>query len=172
MKKVLIAVDSSNGSEGILSLFRDMVYETKEIVLLHVEQLEGNALMTGMLSDSEITTLKEAIEGTEHKETLDRNASRVLEFYKNKLENDGQINIKTVIRAGNPSDEILKVTKEESVDLVIVGCSGKSRVRKFFTGCASRDVEENAQVPVLIAKGNGCGKHADLWNRREAYAIR
>jgi nucleotide-binding universal stress UspA family protein len=80
--------------------------------------------------------------------------------------------VKTVVREGHPSEEILKVAEEQGVDLIMVGCSGKSRIQRFVTGCASRQVEKSAKVPVLIAKGNGCGEHAHLWSRREAYGVR
>ena len=172
MKRILIAVDSTNDSKGILSLFRNLVWSPESIILLHVEQLEGNSMMTAMLGDAELATLKDALKGTEYKEALDKKAEKVLTYYKKEMGNGGLVNIKTVIREGHPSEEILKVSEEEGVDLIIVGCSGKSRMRKLVTGCASREVEKNAKMPVLISKGNGCGEHAHLWSGREAYAIR
>jgi nucleotide-binding universal stress UspA family protein len=81
-------------------------------------------------------------------------------------------NVRTIIREGHPSEEIIKVAEDEEADMIIVGCSGKSRMRRLVTGCVSRDVEKHAKVPVLITKGNGCGDHAHLWSGREVYAIR
>jgi len=172
MKKVLVAVDNTRDSKAVLSVFSDLVSLPESIVLLHVEQLEGNALMTAMLGEAEMSTLKEALEGTEHKEALDSKAEKVLAFCKKELENRGLTNVTTIIREGHPSEEIIKVAVDEEADMIIVGCSGKSRMRRLVTGCVSRDVEKNAKVPVLITKGNGCGDHAHLWNGREAYAIR
>jgi nucleotide-binding universal stress UspA family protein len=127
--------------------------------------------MTSMLGDAEMATLKESLKGTEYKEALDRKAEKVLTYCKKKLENSG-VAVRTIVREGHPSEEILKVADEEGVDLVIVGCSEKSRFQRYLTGCASREVEKNAKVPVMIAKGNGCGRHADVWDGREAYAVR
>jgi nucleotide-binding universal stress UspA family protein len=172
MKKVLVAVDSQEGSAEVLSLFRDLVASPESVILLHVEQLEGNSLMTGMLGDAEMSTLKESLKDTEHKEALDSKAEKVLTYYKKELENAGLTGVRTLVREGHPSEEILKVAGEEGADLIVVGCSGKSRFRRYLTGCASREVEKNAKVPVLITKGTGCGKHADLWSGREAYAVR
>ncbi len=172
MKKVLVAVDGPEGSKEILSLFRDCVSSPEEVILLHVEQLEGNTLMTAMLGNAEMSTLKESLKDTEHKEALDRKAEKVLTYYKKALEDGGLAGVKTMVREGHPSEEILSVARAEGVDLIIVGCSGKSRFRRYLTGCASRDVEKNATVPVLIAKRNGCGKHAHIWSGREAYVIR
>lgn len=172
METVLIAVDGTKNSERIMSLLHAVVSSPKNIVLLHVEQLEGNSLMTAMLGDAEMSTLKESLKGTEHKEALDQKAEKILTFYQKKMEGAGLPNIKTIMREGHPSEEILKVADEEGVDLIVVGCSGKSRFKRYLTGCASREVERNAKVPVLITKGDGCGEHAEIWSGREAYGVR
>lgn len=170
MKKILISADNIRSSERILNQIDNVVSLPDSIVLLHVQQLVGNSTMTAMMSYSEIETLKECIEGTEHKEALDAQAERVLHHYRSELGNRGLTNVKCVIKAGHPADEILKVAEEEKVDLIVVGCSGKSRFSKFATGCASSDVEKNAKVRVLITKNNGCGKHAHLWDGAGVYA--
>ena len=172
MKKVLIAVDSKKNSKEILSLFQNLIWAPENIILLHVQQLEGNAMMTAMLGDAEMSTLKESLKGTEHKAKLDQNADSLLNYYKKELENSGLKNIRTVIREGHHSDEILKAAEEENVDLIVLNCSGKTRLQRLVTGCASREVEKNAKMPVLITKGDGCGEHAQNWAGRESYAIR
>ena len=172
MKKILIAVDGIKDSKEILSLFQNLIWAPENIILLHVEQLEGNAMMTAMLGDAEMATLKESLKGTEHKEKLDRKAEKILDYYRKELENGGLNNIKTLIKEGHHSDEILKTAEEEKVDLIVMNCSGKTRLHRLVTGCASSEVEKCAKVPVLITKGDGCGKHAQAWDRREAYAVR
>ena len=172
MKKVLIAVDSKKNSKEILSLFQNLIWAPENVILLHVEQLEGNAMMTAMLGDAEMSTLKESLKGTDHKAKLDKHANNILNYYKSELENSGLKNITTVIREGHHSDEILKTAEEENVDLIVLNCSGKTRLQRLVTGCASREVEKNAKMPVLITKGDGCGEHANNWTGRESYAIR
>lgn len=171
MNKVLITADSIRGSREILSSLSTLVSPPKSVVLLHVEQLVGNATMTAMMSESELSTLRESVENTEHKETLDSRAEKVLAYYRGELERRGMTSVKSVITSGNPSDEILKVAEEEGVDLIVVGCSGKTRFEKLVTGCASKDVQKNARVRVLISKNNGCGEHAHLWSGRKEYAL-
>lgn len=172
MKKVLVAIDNISGAKAVLSLYRELVSTPEELILLHVEQLSGNTRMTAMLGDAEMSTLKESLQDTEHKAALDRNAEKVLSYCKSRLTDHNGNSVRPLVREGDPSEEILKVVKEEDVDLVIVGCSGKSRLRRYITGCASREVEKKAKVPVMIAKGDGCGLHAGNWEGREAYALR
>lgn len=158
MKKVLIAVDDTTGSKSVLSVFSNLVRPPEEVILLHVQRLEGKSLMIDMLSDCEVTTLKEAIRGTEHKENLDRQAEKILNYYKKELEDGGLIRVRTVVREGIPADEILKVAEEENVDLIVTGSNEKRGLLRLITGCVSKDIEKNAKVPVLVGKTNGLGK--------------
>lgn len=154
MKKVLIAVDDTRGSQSVLSVFHNLVRPPEEVLLLHVERLEGKSLMIDMLSESEIATLKESLKGTEYKEELDKKAEKVLSHYRKELEDGGLINVKSIIREGIPADEILKVAEAENVDLIIVGSNEKRGFDRLIAGCVSKDVERNAGVPVIIGK---CG---------------
>lgn len=152
MKKILIAVDDTKGSKQVLSVFNNFVQLPAEVVLLHVERLEGRSMMIDMLGDAEMSTLKDMLRGTEYKETLDQRAERILAFYREELSRNGQVSIKTVKRDGIPSDEILKVADEESAGLIILGQSGKRGLDRFITGKVAEHVERNAKAPVLVAK--------------------
>ncbi len=152
MKKVLVPVDDRKGSAAVLSIFRNLVRPPEEVLILHVERLEGKSLMVDMLGEAELTTLKESLKGTEHKEELDRKAGEILSYYKKELESGGLIRIRTIIREGIPADEIAKVAEEENVDLIIMGANGKKGLRRLVTGCVSAEVEKNTAVPVIMAK--------------------
>jgi len=152
MEKVLIAVDDTKGSKNVLGVFRNLVKPPKEVLLLHVQRLEGRSLMIDMLSESELSTLKESLEGTEYKEKLDRHSEKILHYYKKEFENSGLVSIRTIKREGIPADEILKVAEEERVDLIVVGGDGKKGFNRIITGCVSKHVERNASVPVIVEK--------------------
>jgi nucleotide-binding universal stress UspA family protein len=152
MEKVLIAVDDTKGSKNVLGVFRNLVKPPKEVLLLHVQRLEGRSLMIDMLSDSELSTLKESLKGTEYKEKLDRHSERILNYYKKEFENSGLVTVRIMKREGIPSDEILKVAEEERVDLIVVGGNGKKGLSRIITGCVSKHVERNASVPVIVEK--------------------
>ncbi len=158
MKKVLIAVDDTKGSMSVLSIFRNLVRPPEEVLLLYVERLEGKSLMIDMLSESELSTLKESLEGTEYKERLDRNAQKILNHYRSELEDGGLISVKTIMREGIPADEILKVAQEENVDLIIVGSNGKRGLDRLITGRVSKEVERSATIPVLVGKTEAAEK--------------
>jgi nucleotide-binding universal stress UspA family protein len=169
MKKILIAVDETEGSKAVLSVFKNMVRPPESVVLVHVQQLEGKSMMIDMLSDSELNTLREAVRGTEYKETLDRRSEKILNFYRKELENGGLVGVKTVVRDGIASEEILKVAQEEGVDLIITGYNGKSVMQRLISGSISKDMEKNAPIPVLVAKSpTEAEKYA--WSSAAAHA--
>jgi len=156
MEKILIAADDTKGSLGILEVFRNQVRPPEEVILVHVQRLLGRSLMGDMLGDAEMSTLREAVKETEFQEELDEKAEKVFSFYKRELEKSGLFKITTVIRAGNVTDEILKVAEAEQVDLMIMGCNGKSRLDRLISGCVTKYVERKSNVPVMVAKAKGC----------------
>jgi len=161
MNKILIAVDETSGSKAVLSVFHNLVRPPEEVLLLHVQRLEGKSLMIDMLSDAKLSTLKESLRGSEYKEGLDRKAEQILNYFKKELESSGLINVRTIVREGIPADEILKVAEEQNVDLIIVGDNGKKGFLRLITGCVSKEVEKNAMVPVLVGKTDAAAKVFD-----------
>lgn len=152
MKKVLIAVDGTKASKAVLATFNNSVQLPQEVILLHVQRLEGRSLMIDMLSDAEMSTLKESLKDTQHKENLDRKGQKILNFYKKEIEDSGFRNVRTVTRDGHPADEILKVAQQEDVELIILGYSGRSGLNRLIAGSVAKDVEKRSEVPVLVAK--------------------
>ncbi len=168
MKKILIAVDDTKGSKNVLSVFHNFVHQPAEIILLHVARLEGKSLMIDMLGDAEMSTLKEMLKGSDHKAAVDARAERILACYKKELSLDGQSTLKTVKRDGIPSEEILKVAEEEGAEMIILGQSGKRGFDRFITGKVAQYVEQNAKVPVLVAKRPLMCE--EPYTKRDAYA--
>jgi len=171
MKKVLIAVDETEGSKAVLSVFRNMVRPPESVVLIHVQQLEGRSMMIDMLGEAEMSTLRESLRGSEHKEMLDRQSQKILGYYKKELDNGGLVNVKTVVRDGVTSEEIMKVAQEEGVDLIITGYTGKTTMQRLISGSVSKDIEKNAPVPVLVAK-NPTEAEKYAWNAAAAVNLK
>ncbi len=151
MKKLLIAVDTTKNSRAVLSAFYTLKELPEQVILLHVQQLEGKSLMIDMLGDAEMETLKEAVAETEHKEKLESRAEEVLNYFQTRLQ-DSRFSVKTLSRVGIPSEEILRVCKEEGVDLLLLGDSGGKGIDRVVSGNVTEDVKRNAKVPVLVAK--------------------
>ena len=154
MKKILVAVDDTKGTKNAFNMYTKACnsMHPEAITLVYVEKLEGRSLMDDqLLSVSEMKTLKEALEGTEYQEALDKKANAVVSYYKKALEDSGLTGIKTVIRKGHPAEEILATAKEEGSDMIVIG-SRSSRTTHLFMGSVSREVANSSEIPVLLVK--------------------
>lgn len=153
MKRLLIAVDDTKGTKNAFTMYADICscMRPESIALCYVEKFEGRSLLTEMLGDAEMSTLKQVLEGTEYQAALDKKANTVLTHYKKQLEDKGLTGIKTVIRKGHPAEEILKAAKDEKADMIIIGSRGK-RTTNLFMGSVSREVANSSDVSVLIVK--------------------
>lgn len=154
MKKILFAIDASKGSFDLLDKTAGVLRQLQSaaVVLIYVERLEGETVLDELiLSDSELKTLIESMEGTEHQEMLDRKAAKVVECFTDRLEQLGVTPAKTLIRKGHPAEEILRAIEETQADLVVMGSRG-SRVSRLFLGSVSREVANNSTVPVLLMR--------------------
>ena len=57
----------------------------------------------------------------------------------------------TEVRFGHVAKEIIKVSEEEQVDMIILGCC-RTLVQKLLMGDVAHEVVSKAKVPVLLAK--------------------
>ena len=153
MKKILIAVDDTKGSKLTIPAFSKLFpcVRPETVILLFVQPYEGRSLMTEMLGEAELSTLKEVLEGTEYKEATDRRAQTIIDFYRKALEENGVADIRTVAKVGHPAEEILNTAKEEGVEMIIIGSRGKRTTHRFM-GSVSREVANRAEIPVLLVK--------------------
>ncbi|MBU0729024.1 MAG: universal stress protein [Proteobacteria bacterium] len=154
MNKILIAVDDTKSAKEIFGKCSEMCkcMSPSEVNLVYVEMFEGRSLMDDMLGDAELSTLRNVLEGSEYKNTLDVKAHKILDYYKAAMEGNGcSAKIKKTVRSGHPADEIIKVAQESKADMIIIGSRGKN-VSKMFMGSVSREVANNAEIPVLIMR--------------------
>ncbi len=169
MNKVLVAVNGTKASKSALSIFGNLVSPPEEVILLHVERLEGRSLMIDMLGEAELGTLREELKDTDHKKELDTKARKILDHYKRELEKSGLTNVKTLIKDGVPAEEIVKTAEEEHVQLIILGHKRGGGLDRLIAGSVARDVERNAKVPVLVANEPILWKETNFW--RDAFYI-
>lgn len=154
MKTILLAVDMSKGSSACVEtcarIFSAMPPES--VILLHVEQVGGGpTLMHDRLSDAEIETLQEEMQGTEALETMQETARTILATHRKALEQRGFRGIKTLAKTGHVAEEILKTARELGAELIIIG-NTRRLLAKLMMGDVTKEVAHHAEVPVLLAR--------------------
>src|SRR5882757_4165400 len=148
MKKVLIAIDYDPSAEKVAEAGYAMAMAIgADIVLLHVvaepayySSMEYSPIMgfTGF-ADPHIPEMVESELKTE-----------ALRFLDQSKEHLGDGPIKTVVAEGNFSESILKVAKDENVDIIVVGRHSRRGLGKLLLGSVAEKVLHHSEVPLFI----------------------
>ena len=136
-KKILVPTDGSEFAKkaGKHALFLSKV-SGAEIVAVSVTE---NNFVNGLPLDDEIYQLNQIL-----KERSEENLKEFDEL------NDDDLKITHVIREGSPARVILEVAREEDIDLIVMGSSGKSGFDRFIMGSVADKVVNSAKCAVLV----------------------
>lgn len=136
-KKILVPTD---GSEFAKKAQKQALFLAKvsgaEIIAVSVTE---NNFIQGLPLNDEVFQLNQILN--------ERSEENLKEF--DKL-NEDSIKISHVIREGSPARVILEVAKDENVDLIVMGSSGKSGFDRFIMGSVADKVVNSAKCAVLV----------------------
>jgi nucleotide-binding universal stress UspA family protein len=148
MQKILLVVDGTAGAESALSVLRSMNKVPGSTVLVRVGPPGG----------------------VSQGEAPDREVGGFMGRYRRAVENGGTAaTVKTLGQSGDPSREILKIAREERVDLIIMGSGRGNWFRRLFARDMTKEVETHAAVPVLVGRTSG-GNKSISYGWRGTYA--
>ena len=136
-KSILVPTD---GSEFAVKAQKHALFLAKvsgaEIIAVSVTE---NNFVNGLPLDDEVYQLNQILN--------ERSEENLKEF--DKL-NEDNIKVTHVVREGSPAKVILEVSKEENVDLIVMGSSGKSGFDRFIMGSVADKVVNSAKCAVLV----------------------
>ncbi len=139
-KKILLPTD---GSEYANKAAEHALWIAKasgaEIIALSVTDTSS---LIGLPLDDVIVRIKEMLQ-----EEATKSLENVAEVMQ-KEDKELKITLKT--EEGSPADVVLKTIKEEGIDLVVVGTSGKHGLDRFLLGSVAENVVRSAICPVLV----------------------
>ncbi len=137
-KKVLVAVDGSESSQGAIELAKNLARSglAASVTLISVAPVPSLPLqaMDFMLSEPS---------------RLEPVANMVVDNAKISLEKEG-INANTVVVSGDPGLQVSKYAEEHQYDCILLGSRGLSVVKGIVLGSVSHKILHTAHCPVLI----------------------
>jgi len=150
-KKILVPLDGSELSEGILS---DVITiakgcEVPEVVLLTVTEALDKSI-------TEVIDAKVSMDLDQAYEIATEKGQAYLDEIVNYLKKIAKIlkqnGITTIIEilSGKTAEEILKYSKDNEVDLIVMSTHGRSGFSSVVFGSVAEKVIKQSQVPVLI----------------------
>jgi len=131
LNKILLATDFSKPADKLLKSLKEFKQMgVTEVFLLHVVDVRRHNL--GVMKIQE------------------RSQNR-LDEVKEKVEKIG-LKAKKRVNIGFPSEEIVKVSRDENCDLILISSLGKSMIKNLFLGSTTHNVIRKSTLPVLIEK--------------------
>lgn len=145
-KKILLPTD---GSEYANKAAEQAIWIAKQsgAELMVINVIETSSLV-GLPAEDLIVRIREMLK-EEGQKSLEKISDMVAA---SKVEDPCQKDVKLTldIKEGSPSDVIVKTVKEEGIDLVIMGTSGKHGLDRFLLGSVTENVVRSASCPVLV----------------------
>lgn len=144
---ILIATDGSEYADHALDFMLRFPFprDSRMTVLTVVDDIP----MLPAEMDALDETQSEALE-TANKRLRDE-AEELVQREGKRLREDGWPG-DTMVRAGKPIDQVLRVAEEIDADLIVLGSHGMSRAKRFLLGSVSDRVLQSAPCSVLIVK--------------------
>ena len=137
-KKILVPTD---GSEFAKKAQKHALFLSKvsgaEIIAISVTE---NNFVNGLPLDDEVYQLNQLLK--------QRSEDNIKEF--EEMDETSGIKFHGIIREGSPAKTILEVAKEEDIDLIVIGSSGKSGFDRFIMDSVAEKVVNAAKCAVLV----------------------
>jgi nucleotide-binding universal stress UspA family protein len=86
------------------------------------------------------------------KRELKRQGQEILDDQVQKIEASGGTVTQAHLMGGRTSDEVIKLSEELGVGLLVVGSRGLGTVRRILIGSHSEEIVHHARVPVLVVR--------------------
>lgn len=139
MQKILVAHDGSKSSDKAL----------KKAVELAVN---FNASLT-VLSVIPELYLTELSDVDRHKifDVLSKETTEAMEKIRKSLSGKS-LEVKTLVRQGDPAEKILETAQKMKADLIVTGSHGRHGTKKFLLGSVSSKIVDYSKSPVLVVK--------------------
>jgi len=145
-KKILLPTDGSEYANKAAEHAVWLASSTRaELIVLNV--IETSSLV-GLPAEDLIVRIKEMLK-EEGRKSLEK-ISQIAEEKKIDDECHGEVKLNMITEEGSPSDIIVKKVKEENIDLVVMGTSGKHGLDRFLLGSVAENVVRSAPCPILV----------------------
>ncbi|MEP1093810.1 MAG: universal stress protein [Cyclobacteriaceae bacterium] len=148
MKKIIVPTDFSETASHALDFAIDFNRKIKgEIILMHVVELPSYTYSTMGememgISGVDAALQREYLKGIEEK----------LADWTERVSNEGQES-RSVMRYGNPYQNISKEIAKEKANWIVMGSKGASGLSEVFIGSNAERVVRHAECPVFVIKG-------------------
>ncbi|XP_061172959.1 universal stress protein YxiE-like [Saccostrea echinata] len=144
-RKVMIAMDGSEYSEGALKWFVKNLYRKNDddVIVLHVTDHRDSMSYSSpwMPVDPALITLAFQKEEEKAKITIKKLDAIIM---------DAGLQANVVRAHGNPGEQIVKKSEELGITMIIIASRGLGTIRRTIMGSVSDYVVHHSSIPVIV----------------------
>lgn len=145
-KKILVAIDGSPQSDKAAE-------EAVRLAMASGKRFRSKVFAIMVLPGSKSPSFTDFFPSVPATEQADWEQKRQRIFYVvEKAAAEAEVPLKNIIAYGDPIEEILGFAEEEEVDAIVIGSSGKGKVKRTFLGSVSSRVAMQAHCSVYIVR--------------------
>ena len=143
VKRILAALAFSDYAEGIFNYAGKLAtaFNSELIVANVINSRDVNAVET-------VSTMGYDIDGSQYVENVKKGRKKVLAEYM-KASTLSPDRIRTIFCVGNPIEELLRITLEEEVDMIVMGTKGRTSLRKVLVGSVAEGLFRQSPVTIV-----------------------
>jgi len=132
-ENILLLIDCSPADQEVIKVIKKMMYESdSKLTLVHV--IHSHTL--------------------DQQRDLREKASASMEGYKKDFIDSGITNTEILFLSGEPEEQLVKLIKEGSYDLVAMGTHGHKGLQDLIYGSVSTTLKHHVDTPLLMVKGS------------------
>lgn len=143
IKKILVALAFTPYSEGIFN------YAVKI-----AQSFNAHLIISSIINSRDvdavgkIVSLGYDVNGDHYVEDIRKEREALLEQFLAGSSFNRE-NIRTIIKVGNPTEELLKLIVKENINLVVMGTKGRTDLENVFVGSVAARLFHRSPVPVI-----------------------
>lgn len=142
--RLLVTTDGTSCSCGIIKeILPNLNLDEKEIHIVMVNDDPNLLFLDGTLDTNWILDIQKQ---------QNIYASKAIKDIERIFADYGVETYKSAILTGNPAQEIINYSKDNEINLIVLGSENKSRLDRFLTGSVSKRVLENVVSDIWLAR--------------------
>jgi len=143
VKKIMVALAFTSHSED---LFNDAAQIAN---LLNAELIVASSINSRDISAiGMVASMGYEVDAEHYVEGVKAERKKMLEHFMEKSSLDRK-NMRTILKVGNPIDELLKLIVKEDIDMIVMGVKGSSNLEHVFIGSVAEKLFRRSPAPVI-----------------------
>lgn len=144
IKRIMIATDGSDASRKAAMIAVDIARRAKgSITAVYVMEIHRFSHLPGFAT---LPGLKEKI-----LQLMQDEGQQAMRFVEEQAR-IGQVPCEKIMIQGSPSEELIKISLQQGIDLLVMGSMGRTGVEKILLGSVAEKVVLQSSIPVLLIK--------------------